>query len=265
MALQDGIQRAAAILDQAQLLVVSSGAGASKESGIPTFRDALEGLWAQYDPESLATPAAFRRNPHLVWSWYIERRDRIMACQPNPGHYAVAELEQWVPQVVVLTQNIDGLHAAAGSTDVVELHGNIRRFKCFDDCRGEPTIIDLDAITWDRDHAPSCPYCGAYVRPDVVWFHELLSQKALERAHTLACQCDVMLVIGTSGVVQPAASLPFEAHAAGATVIEVNPEVSQITCVADLFLAGPSGEVLPQVTSALRQRRVARSHKGDRG
>ena len=250
------MRRAAAILDSARLVTVSSGAGMSKESNIPTFRDPVEGLWAEYDPQQLATPDAFRRDPDLVWSWYSFRRDLIMACQPNPGHYAVVELERLIPQVVVLTQNIDGLHAAAGSTDVVELHGNIRRSKCFANCKGSPTLVDLDTITWDKEHAPLCPHCGAYVRPDVVWFNETLPSDALERAYRLAEQCDVILVVGTSGVVYPAASLPFIAKQNGANVIEVNPVASGITEVADVFLQGPAGEVLPQLVVALRQRQI---------
>jgi NAD-dependent deacetylase len=226
----------------------------SKESGIPTFRDALEGLWAKYDPEELATPEAFRRNPDLVWAWYIERSEKLRTVQPHPGHYAIAELEQLVPEVVVLTQNVDGLHLRAGSSDVVELHGNLERFKCAADCRGRPTVIDLSTIPYSKDHAPPCPYCGALVRPDVVWFGEMLPPQAVDRAFEVARRCQVMLVVGTSGVVQPAASLPIEARQAGATVIEVNLAPSFITPAAHIFLQGTAGEVLPRLVAALRAR-----------
>jgi NAD-dependent deacetylase len=252
MGLEEHISRAADVLGGARLVAVSSGAGISKESGIPTFREAQTGLWVRYDPQQLATPHAFRRNPDLVWSWYMYRRDLVGSAGPNPGHHAIAELEALVPQVVVLTQNIDGYHAQAGSSDVVELHGNIRRYRCFADCRGSPTLIDLDTIDYDGEHAPTCPHCGDYVRPDVVWFTETLPPAALQRAFEVAAACDVMLVVGTSGIVQPAASLPAQARHAGATVIEVNAQPSLITPVADIFLEGPSGKVLPRLVSAVR-------------
>ncbi len=249
------IRQAAEVLAAARLLAVSSGAGMSRESGLMTFREAQTGLWAQYDPQQLATPQAFRRDPDLVWSWYMMRLQRVREAQPNPGHYAVAELEHLIPQVVVLTQNVDGLHERAGSTDIVELHGRLGRFKCGTGCQGEPTPIDLAVIDHDAEHAPRCPQCGDYVRPDVVWFGENLPRGAVERAFQIAGACDVMLVVGTSGMVQPAASLPVAARRAGATVIEVNPEPSQITPLADVFLQGPSGEVLPQIVAAVWARR----------
>lgn len=255
MTLEAEIAEAARLFDGAQLVAVASGAGISKESGVPTFRDAQEGLWARYDPQQLATPEAFRRNPDLVWSWYMYRADLVGAVEPNAGHYAVVELEELFPQVVVLTQNVDGLHIRAGSTDVVELHGSIRRFKCSANCRGDPTIIDLSAIEYTGETAPPCPYCGARVRPDVVWFGEALPPAALERAFEVASRCDVMLVVGTSGIVQPAASLPYRAKQSGAAIVEVNPQPGGITPIADVFLRGPSGRVLPRLVAALRARR----------
>lgn len=255
MALEAELVRAAEALDGARVVAVSSGAGISKESGVPTFHDAQEGLWARYDPQQLATPQAFRRNPDLVWSWYMYRYDLVSRVKPNAGHYAVAELEGLLPTVVVLTQNIDGLHVEAGSTDVLELHGNIRRHKCFSDCRGSPTLIDLKSITYDKKHAPPCPHCGDKIRPDVVWYGETLPPRSLQRAFKVASDCNVMLVVGTSGIVQPAASLPTRARQVGATVIEINPKESLITPIAGIFLKGPSGEVLPRLVAALRARR----------
>lgn len=254
---QDTQRRAVEALDGARLIAVSSVAGISKESGVPTFRDAQDGLWARYDPEQLATPGAFRRDPDLVWSWYMYRTRLVEQVAPNPGHLAVADLEALVPQVVVLSQNVDGLHARAGSSDIVELHGRLGRYKCADQCRGEPTLIDLSSVEHDTVHAPACPHCGAKVRPDVVWFGEVLPAAALERAYQIAAACDVMLAVGTtSGVVQPAASLPSLARQSGATVIEVNPEPGLVTRTADLFLQGPSGIVLPALVAALRGRRA---------
>lgn len=246
------IVEAAGAIRASQRLVVLTGAGVSKESGIPTFRDALDGLWAQYDPQQLATPHAFRRNPRLVWDWYSYRRDLLAQAQPNPAHYAIADLQRHVEQVVVITQNIDGLHQRAGSRNVIPMHGDIRRNKCFANCQGDPTYVDVEALEWDRDAGPPrCPYCGEYVRPDVVWFEEMLPPAALDRAFRLSQAADVMLVVGTSGTVQPVASLPFLARQHGATVVEINPNRTPITAIARWHLAGPAGIILPQVVAAL--------------
>jgi NAD-dependent deacetylase len=250
---ESDIAEVAAVLRRSARPVVLTGAGVSKESGIPTFRDALDGLWAQYDPQQLATPRGFRRNPKLVWDWYEHRREMLSTARPNPAHCAIAEIEAVLPQLVVITQNIDGLHIAAGSRDVIALHGDIRRNKCFDNCQGDPTLVDVAALVWDRaDGPPRCPHCGAWVRPDVVWFEEMLPAAALERAYDLSHATDVMLVVGTSGVVQPAASLPFAAKQHGATIIEVNPEMTSITLIADWHLSGPAGAILPLIVAALR-------------
>lgn len=252
--MHESIQQAAEWIAASRRLVVLTGAGVSKESGVPTFRDALDGLWARYDPQQLATAEAFRRDPKLVWDWYEYRRGLVRAAEPNPGHHALAELETLRPLVVV-TQNVDDLHQRAGSREIVALHGAIMRNKCFDACRGEPTVIEVAALP-DFDPAqgpPRCPHCEGWVRPDVVWFGEALPAGALQRAAELAGAADVMLVVGTSGVVQPAASLPFLARQAGARIIEVNPRPSEITRVAHLWLEGPSGEVLPQVVALVRE------------
>ena len=247
--MQDQIQAAARWLAKCRLVVVLTGAGISKESGIPTFRDAQEGLWAQYDPMMLATEAGYLANPALVWQWYDYRFGMVERARPNPGHYAIAEIERLLPQVVVVTQNIDGLHQAAGSTDVVELHGSIRSFKCL---TGRHTGFTRADCAGQADVPPRCPSCGDLLRPDVVWFGELLPGEAFNRAYDLANACDAMLVVGTSGVVQPAASLPFIARRAGASVIDVNPECDEFAEVADLFLEGRGGEILPRLLAELR-------------
>lgn len=247
------VSRAADILRGAGRVAVLSGAGISKESGIPTFREAQTGLWERYDPEELATPQAFLRNPDRAWSWYMYRRNLVGDAAPNPGHRALVDLEKLVGEVVILTQNVDGLHVRAGSRDVVELHGSLERFRCSAKCRGDLSLVDLSRIKYDQEHAPACPQCGARIRPDVVWFGESLPPAALSRAAEVASACAVMLVVGTSGVVQPAASLPREAKRAGAVIIEVNPQESEITSLADVFLRGPSGEVLPQIVNAMRR------------
>lgn len=246
------LERAVRLLAGADLVVASTGAGMSKESGIPTFRDAQEGLWARYDPEELATERGFRADPRLVWSWYAGRRRQILRCEPHAGHRALAEMEPLVPRLTVVTQNIDGLHAEAGSRDVVELHGSIRRAKCLD--AHHPFTGELPA---DEGDPPPCPLCGSPLRPDVVWFGELLPEDATGRAWRLAAECDVMLVVGTSGMVYPAADLPRVAKRAGAAVVEVNPEPSGITPLADVFLRGAAGEVLPALLEGLRREKEA--------
>ncbi len=246
------IQQAAEYLRAAQRVVVFTGAGVSRESGVPTFRDALTGLWANYDPHKLATVAGFRANPKLVWDWYAERQAQLRTVTPNAGHDAIAALEKSIPSVTVMTQNIDGLHERAGSTDVIALHGDITRYKCLADCQGNPTEVVIEDLVWDREQGPpACPHCGAWVRPAVVWFGEMLPPGTFERAVALTEAADVLLVVGTSGEVQPAASLPSIARQHGAKVIEVNPHPSALSRRAHVFLQGPSGEVLPQIVAAM--------------
>lgn len=237
------ITKAAAILRQSQRLVVLTGAGMSKESGIPTFREAQVGLWAKHDPQRLATMQGFLTNPQLVWDWYQFRLGLVEQAQPNPGHHALVELEQRLPFVQVITQNVDGLHTVAGSHRVLELHGNIRRFKCL---RGHGHM-SMNDLRGQEARPPLCPQpnCGALVRPDVVWFGENLDFNVLNQAAAFSEACDVMLIVGTSGVVQPAASLPYHAHSA--RLIEINPEPSELTDAVQVYLQGTAGEVLPEL------------------
>lgn len=231
----------------ARRLAVFTGAGVSAESGIPTFRDALTGLWARFDPEQLATEAAFRADPSTVWRWYAERRAAIAAAQPNAAHRAIAALEGRGPRVSVVTQNIDGLHARAGSHEVLELHGNILRVKCLEGC-GNPERIE-PAFDWRADprEPPPCPRCGAPLRPDVVWFGELLPPDVFSRAERAALRCDLMLVVGTSALVHPAAGLPLLARQAGARIAVVNPQDTPIDALADHVLRGSAATVLPEL------------------
>lgn len=244
------------ILAAAKHLVVSTGAGISKESGIPTFREAHDGLWAQYDPMMLATPRAFERNPRRVWDWYQYRLELINNARPNAAHYALVDLEKLLPQCIIITQNIDGFHDLVGSSDIISLHGSIRRYKCFADCQGDPTIVDLATLNWNPDDVPPrCPHCQrAYLRPAVVWFNEALPRHELLRAQQVAIKADVMLVIGTSGMVQPAASLPLVAASHGATVLEINPVESGISSVASIRIARGAAEAMPAIVSQLKQR-----------
>ncbi len=226
-------------LRQAQKITALTGAGISAESGIPTFREAQSGLWARYNPEDLATPQAFERDPDLVWRWYDWRRKLIASTRPNPGHLALAALEQKVAQFALITQNVDGLHAAAGSQSIIELHGNIFRFYC-NRCRRPAPASAAQAQS-----PPQCAYCRGMIRPDVVWFGEQLDASRLDAAVKAAKSCDFFLLIGTSGFVQPAASFPYLASKAGATLIEINPAASAVSTIVEHVLRGPAGEVLP--------------------
>lgn len=230
----------------AEHVAVLTGAGISAESGVPTFREAQTGLWAKYDPMELATPEAFQRNPKLVWEWYEWRRGLVAKAQPNPGHLALAELERLVPVLTLITQNVDGLHYRAGSQNIVELHGNINRNKCFD----EGNIID----SWPQtdDVPPHCPNCGGLLRPDVVWFSETLPQEALAVAMLAAGECDLFISAGTSALVQPAASLPLLALQNGIPTLEINPSPTPITSQMTYALSGPAGEILPALVNAFK-------------
>ncbi len=246
------IEQVAILLRRAKLITVLTGAGVSKESGVPTFRDALEGLWARFDPTQLATRAAFKADPKLVWDFYEYRREIMRPAQPNPGHRALADLERRFPALTIITQNVDDLHEQAGSQHIIRLHGRIAANKCFADCQGSPTPVDVAQLTWDHASGPPpCPHCGAPVRPDVVWFGEMLPAEALARAADTLHQTDLMLVVGTSGLVSPAADMPAAARRTGATLVEINPDETPISALAHLCLRGPSGEVLPRLVEAL--------------
>lgn len=245
------IQQAADLIRSSRHLVALTGAGVSKESGVPTFRDSMDGLWAQFDPQQIATPTAFQLDPGLVWRWYEYRRQTIRPAKPNGGHYALARLQQLFPHMRLITQNVDDLHEQAGSTDVIRLHGRITDSRCSANCRGIPTLIDITDEQRAAEMPPPCPHCGALLRPNVVWFGEALPSVALSMAFRAIESADVLLVVGTSGVVRPAADMPFLAKRAGAKIIEFNPEASAITEIADLWLKGPSGDLLPRVLAAL--------------
>jgi NAD-dependent protein deacetylase/lipoamidase len=232
-------------LRRARFVAALTGAGISAESGLGTFRDAQTGLWARFDPRELATPGAFARNPELVWDWYAWRRECVAAAQPNAGHLALAQLEGQVPEFLLVTQNVDGLHQRAGSRKLVELHGNIGRVKC----SREGTVVER----WNAKdgEVPRCAGCGAFLRPDVVWFEEALPETALAAADDAARRCDVLLVIGTSAEVYPAAGLPMLAREHGAVLVEINPNPTALSAHVDYVLRGASGVVLPRLVSAV--------------
>ncbi len=226
-------------------MAVLTGAGISAESGVPTFREAQTGLWAKYDPQELATPQAFRRDPKLVWEWYAWRREIVGQAAPNPGHMALAELAARVPQFSLITQNVDGLHQRAGSRNVIALHGNITETKCFGNEHFIESWADSDAVP------PHCPICNELLRPNVVWFGESLPAGALATAVQAARTCDLFLSVGTSALVHPAASLPLLALENGAVTVEINPQSTPLSRWMDFVLSGPAGTVLPQLVARL--------------
>lgn len=225
--------------------LILTGSGVSAESGVPTFRDVRTGLWSRYQPEDLATPEAFERDPDLVWQWYQWRRDTIGRARPNAAHLAIAGLERLMSQLTLITQNVDGLHQQAGSLRLIELHGNIHRNRC----SAEQRIVDVKAKGTTRP--PRCPSCGARVRPDVVWFGEPISAHALLTANAAAAACDLFLSVGTSSIVQPAAGLAHLARSAGAVIAEINPHETALSPDADFTLRGPAGSIMPALVAAL--------------
>lgn len=232
---------------EAKHLVIFTGAGVSAESGMPTFRDALTGLWSNFDPMRLATPEAFLHDPPLVWGWYEWRRQLLLEVKPNPAHLALTQLAKKVPKLTIITQNIDDLHERAGSHDVLHLHGSIFEPRCFKCSRpytfkGVPAMEEEQAL-----EPPSCSHCDGLIRPGVVWFGESLPQAEMEAAFAAAEDCDCLLSIGTSGVVQPAAQLPLVAADAGALVAHINPEAVAVGSNKEFSLVGKAGDLLPQL------------------
>jgi len=236
----DPLERARGLVAAATRLVVFTGAGVSAESGIPTFRDALQGLWARHDPQRLATESGFRADPGLVWRWYAERRARAQAAEPNAAHHAIARAGGAARAIAVVTQNVDGLHQRAGSAGVIELHGSIVRARCLEGCGPAP-------VGWEDDPRvpPPCPACGVPLRPDVVWFGECLPEAAFERAEQAVLAADALLVVGTSGLVQPAASLPLAAARRGCPVIVVDPEPTALDPAATVSLRMTAVRAVP--------------------
>jgi NAD-dependent deacetylase len=237
-------------LRSAGRVVVFSGAGVSRESGLDTFRGA-GGLWERMRPEELATPEAFRADPGKVWRWYAWRYGKTAAASPNPAHVAIARLESVFPSYIVVTQNVDGLHQRAGSRNLLELHGTLTRAVC-ERCGRSRDMGE--AIAESPDLPPVCS-CGGRFRPAVVWFGEALPGEAFARAHEESAACDVFLSVGTSGTVWPAAGLIELAHRAGALFVEVNPEPTPFSRLADLRLAAPAGEALPALAEAIERSR----------
>jgi NAD-dependent deacetylase len=255
--LKRSLEEAREAIRGADRIVILTGAGISAESGVPTFRDRT-GLWARYDPQELATPQGFARNPEKVWEWYRLRREVVLGCEPNPGHEAVARLLMDRRGVTLVTQNVDGLHrraldealaasplsrsASGRRPRILELHGNLLRDRC-SRCAYHRLFQDLA----DFPPLPACPECGALLRPDVVWFGEMLDSATLDEAFSRAREADVCLVVGTSALVHPAASVPMATLEEGGMIIEVNSQITPLTRMAHFVLQGWSGTLLPQL------------------
>ncbi|WP_081015057.1 SIR2 family NAD-dependent protein deacylase [Pseudomonas fluorescens] len=235
------ISNIAMLLQQAKHVVVFTGAGVSAESGIPTFRDALTGLWAQFDPAQLATAEAFRADPSLCWGWYEWRRLKVLQSQPNAAHLAIANLAKYVPQLTVVTQNVDDLHERAGSQNVIHLHGSLHSPRCINcgSAHEAPLHSGERYEEGSRLEPPRCSACNGCIRPGVVWFGEMLPEAAWSAGLAAAEDCDLFFSIGTSGVVYPAAELPLRALGRGASVVHINPVHFQISSQ-EHFLQGPA-------------------------
>lgn len=233
-------------LSSAHTVGVFTGAGISAESNIPTFRGD-EGLWSKFKPEELANFDAFMKNPALVWEWYSARKKIIHDAKPNPGHYALVELEELVSEVVIVTQNIDNLHKRSGSRKVHELHGNIERNYCI-----KCGTTYRDEVILSGELPPKCSKCGGLVRPDVVWFGEFLPRDEWNASEEAARRSDVFFSLGTSSIVYPAASIPQIAKSSGAFLVEINPESTPLSELSDITILGKTGTVLPEIVRQLR-------------
>jgi NAD-dependent deacetylase len=249
------LSRAASILADAKNVVVSTGAGMSRDSGVPTFRDAMTGLWARFDPHELANAQAFSRRPARVFGWYVWRWNLVHKAKPHAGYHALVKMENAFDEFLIVTQNVDGLHSRAGSSDVVELHGSLDAFRCFDN--GHPFdssgLQGLEADEEGEVDPPQCAICGSMVRPGVVWFGESLPREPVERAWAAVGSCDALIVVGTSAVVYPAAELPSIAMRRGCPVIDVNPSSTPITHDVDVWVPERAEVSLPALADLLLQ------------
>jgi NAD-dependent deacetylase len=233
-------------LREAEHVVFFTGAGASAESGVPTFRESQNSIWADFDVNTYATAQGYQANPTLVWQWYAEQRRKLQALKPNPTHQVIAAWQHKMAGVTVITQNIDNLHQRAGSREMIELHGNIGTYKCF--AQGHP--VSHDAMISD-EQPPHCEQCGSLLRPDVVWFEEELPVEAFNQAEYFSFNCDVFVSIGCSLEVYPASTLPIKTARCGAYLVQINPHETQLDDLAHCNLRGKAGEIMPLLWQAV--------------
>jgi len=240
----DPLRSVLKILKDCKHITFLTGAGISKESGIPTFRD-KDGYWSKYDPMKLASPQGFLENPALVWEWYRHRLKIISSARPNQAHEAIKEMEKYF-NVTVITQNIDNLHIEAGSTCVLELHGNIFRSRCTQcDSKFDTSLL--------KEKIPRCPKCGGIIRPDVVWFGEMLNEDLLKRCYEVLTITDAIFVIGTSNQVYPAAGFPLLVKQHGGKIIEINLNNTPLSPIADVFLQGKATLWMKAILEKLKE------------
>ncbi|UCD65202.1 MAG: NAD-dependent deacylase [Candidatus Zixiibacteriota bacterium] len=245
------VEEIAAIMANCGRCIVLTGAGISAESGVPTFRG-KDGLWGKFRAEELATMDAFLSNPAIVWEWYNWRRELMAKVEPNPGHLAITEMESLFDDFTLVTQNVDNLHRVAGTRNILELHGNIHHNKCVECNRSHDPKAQIDP-----DEIPCCEHCGGKIRPDVVWYGEMLDSAIINAAFQQSERADIFFSVGTSAIVHPAASLPPIAKRSGATLVEVNVEETPISFLADFHVRGKSGEFLPRLVEELKKRRAS--------
>ncbi len=245
MDIEDKVNHLIKLLESSEYTIAFTGAGISAESGVPTFRG-RGGLWEKFDPLKLATPEAFKEDPRRVWEWYKWRMEVIAKAKPNPAHIVLARLEEKGIVKTIITQNVDGLHQRAGSKNVIELHGNIWRAKCTK-CNYKTRLREPP-----REIPPKCPECNSLLRPDVVWFGEPLPRKAWEEALNEASKADLIIVVGTSGVVQPAAMIPVIVKYHGGKIVDINIEEDNYTNIADLFIKAKAGQVFKTLGEKLK-------------
>ncbi|MGZ8945233.1 MAG: SIR2 family NAD-dependent protein deacylase [Methylococcaceae bacterium] len=241
-------------LRKARHIAVFTGAGVSAESGIPTFRDAQTGLWKQFDATRLASPQAYLTDKALVWGWYEWRRMKALKAAPNPAHLAIVALAEQAEKLTVITQNVDDLHERAGSAGVIHLHGSLHKPRCFACARPYEFSSDIpeEPENGRRLEPPRCEHCGGSIRPGVVWFGEVLPKADWQRAEIAVNNCDVLISIGTSSLVWPAAQIPKDAIEHGATVIQINPDETALDKIARYNLRGKAGDILPRLVEAIR-------------
>jgi NAD-dependent deacetylase len=251
----EAVNEATAVLASSQYPCVLTGAGVSRESGVHTFRDA-DGLWSQMDYRKVASVAAFHENPQGVWDFHEGFRALVNAASPNAGHIALVDLEAlYFPELPILTQNVDDLHERAGNTNVTHLHGLLKQNRCSRYCQGVPSVVDNSAIDWTTgEKPPRCPHCGALVRPHVTLFGEFLHSAPLRRMEQAVDKADLLIIIGTSGVVAPASEIAERAKSNGAKLIEINPQQSRLTPLVDMWIQMASGEALPEMLRLLTEK-----------
>ena len=237
------------LVQQAEHIVVLTGAGVSAESGIPTFRDALTGLWENFDAEQLACKEGFLADPSLVWGWYEWRRNRVLKAQPNPAHLTIAKMAKRVPKLTLITQNVDDLHERAGNWDVLHLHGSLHHPRCIN-CGSPYQHLEVVPVgSESRIDPPTCLLCNGLVRPGVVWFGEHLPTEQWALSEQACQSCDLMMIVGTSGMVWPAAELPYMVDRLGTPIVQINPTITSFNGLAKFNLCGKAGEVLPKLYS----------------